>query len=99
MACLLLAISAVALALTPARAESRSAVVMVSVHVVESCRVETDGTVASNSVALKMRCSSTARPNVNLVDSSRTVPAVSSLTVPRSQLAVSDNGPTLSIQF
>jgi len=99
MACLLLAISAVAFAFSPARAESRSAVVMVSVHVVESCRVETDGSAVTNAVALKMRCNSTTRPNVNLADSSRTVPAIGILTVPRSQLAVSDNGPTLSIQF
>lgn len=72
---------------------------MVSVHVVESCRVETDGSVVSNSVALTMRCSSSARPRVGLLSAAHTVPAVGSLSVPSAQLEALQSGPTLSIQF
>jgi len=99
MACLLLAISAVALASKPAQAESRSSLVMVSVQVVPSCRVETAGSTASDSVNLKMRCSSNARPSISLVGTSYTLPAISTLSVPHSQIAAAANGPTLNIEF
>jgi hypothetical protein len=99
MACLLLAIAAVALASSPAGADKRSSVVMVSVQVVPTCRVETTDSVAANSVDLKMRCSSTARPSLGLAGTSYSLPAVAALSVPHSQIAVSTNGPTLSIEF
>jgi len=71
---------------------------MVSVQVVPACRVETSST-ASESVDLKMRCSSTARPSIGLVGTSHTLPAIASLSVPQSQLATTANGPTLNIEF
>jgi hypothetical protein len=96
---LLLAISAVALASRSARADKRSSVVVVSVQVVESCGVETHSSVAPNAVDLRVRCSSTARPALALVDSAHTMPAVTTVSVPHSQIAVSENGPTLNIEF
>jgi hypothetical protein len=96
---LLLAISAVALASRPVRADKRSSVVLVSVQVVESCRVETTGSLTANSVDLKMRCSSTARPNLGLIGAARVMPAVTAVSVPHSQIVASDNGPTLNIEF
>jgi hypothetical protein len=99
MVCLLLTISAVALASSSARADKRSAVVMVSVQVVPACRVETGTSTVSGSVDLKMRCSSTARPSIGLVGTSQLLPAVASLSVPQSQIAASTNGPTLNIEF
>jgi len=99
MVCLLLTISAVALASSPAQADKRSSVVMVSVQVVPACKVETAGSMVSGAVDLKMRCSSTARPSIGLAGTSRTLPAIASVSVPQSQIAATANGPTLNIEF
>jgi hypothetical protein len=99
MVCLLLTISAVVLASFPALADKRSSVVMVSVQVVPACRVETVASTVSDSVDLKMRCSPTARPSIGLVGTSRTLPAIASVSVPQTQIAATANGPTLNIEF
>lgn len=96
---LLLTISAVALASSPVQADKRSSVVMVSVQVVPSCRVEAVDSPASTSVDLKMHCSSSTRPSLGLAGTSRTLPAIANVSVPQSQIAVSANGPTLNIEF
>lgn len=98
MVCLLLTISAVALAF-PAQADKRSSVVMVSVQVVPACQVETSRGTVLSSVDVKMRCSSTARPTIGLAGTSQMVPAIVSLSVPQSQLVTTTNGPTLKIEF
>ncbi len=99
MVCLLLTISAVALAYSPAHADKRSSVVMVSVQVVSACRVETGSSTVAGAVDLKMRCSSAARPSIGLPGTTRTLPAIASVAVPQSQIAATANGPTLNIEF
>ena len=92
-------IGAIVLLGTPAFAGSRSALVFVSVRVVESCRVETATSQTSDAMDLKMRCSSTARPSVGLVGSSQAVAPVGTVTLPHSQIATTENGKTLTIEF
>jgi hypothetical protein len=93
------AISTVALLPGLARAEKRNAPVMVSVQVVESCRVETNNVISGTSVDVKMRCSSSARPNVGYASSSHALAPVGTVSVPHSQLATTENGPMLKIDF
>lgn len=79
---LLVAVSAIAA--MPSRiavAGSRSSLVLVSVQVVQSCRVDAVGGQAGNGVDLKMLCSSAARPNVGLQGQSTAAPAQMSTTV------------------
>ena len=89
--------SAVAIFSGPASAGSRSALVFVSVQVVPSCRVETTNT--GEALDLKMRCTSTARPSVGLRSGSQVLAPVGSVTLPQSQIATTENGKTLSIEF
>jgi hypothetical protein len=89
----------VALLSTPASAGSRSALVLVSVQVVSSCRIEKLASQTSDAMDLKMRCSSTARPNLGLMNSSQVVAPVGTVTLPHSQIATTVNGKTLSIEF
>jgi hypothetical protein len=84
---------------TPAFAGSKSALVFVSVRVVESCRVETTTSQTSDAMDLKMRCSSTARPSLGLVGGSQGMAAVGTVTLPHSQIATTENGKTLRIEF
>ena len=83
----------------PALADSRSSLVFVSVQVVASCRIENTISQTSDAMDLKMRCSSTARPNIGLVGSSQAVAPVGTVTLPHSQIATTENGKTLNIQF
>ena len=94
-----MAIGAVALLSVPARAGSRSSLVFVSVQVVASCRVENTTSQTRDAMDLKMRCSSTARPNLGLLSSSQIVAAVGTVTLPHSQIATTENGKTLNIEF
>jgi hypothetical protein len=48
---------------------------------------------------LKMRCSSTARPSLGLVGGSQGMAAVGTVTLPHSQIATTENGKTLRIEF
>jgi hypothetical protein len=48
---------------------------------------------------LKMRCSSTARPSLGLAGSSQIVAPVGTVTLPHSQIATTENGKTLNIEF
>jgi hypothetical protein len=89
----------VALLSAPANAGSRSGLVLVSVQVVESCRVETKTSQDSAALDLKMRCSSTAHPSLGLLGSSRALAPVGSVTLPHSQIASTENGKTLTIDF
>jgi hypothetical protein len=82
-----------------ASAESRSALVMVSVRVVESCRVETSSALDGNSTDLKMRCNSKTHPSLGLTTNSQSVAPVGTVTVPHSQITTSENGKTLKIEF
>jgi hypothetical protein len=72
---------------------------MVSVRVVESCRVETGTALDSGSTDLKMRCNSKARPSVGLANNSQPVAPVGTVTLPHSQIATTENGKTLRIEF
>lgn len=78
-------------------AGSRSALVMVSVRVVETCRVETSG--AGNSTDLSVRCNAKARPTVGLTASSQSIAPVATVTIAHSDLPTTDNGKILSIDF
>jgi hypothetical protein len=89
-------IGAVALLALPATAGSRSALVFVSVQVVSSCRVETTTSQTSDTMDLKMRCSSTAHPSVGLAGSSLALAPVGTVTLPHSQIASTENGKTVS---
>ena len=84
---------------TPSFADSRSALVLVSVRVVESCRVETMTSETSGAVDLKMRCSSRARPSIGLAGNSQAVAPVGTTTFPHSQIATTENGKILTIDF
>jgi hypothetical protein len=96
---LLIAVAAIVLLATPARAGSRSSLVFVSVQVVSSCRVENTASQTSGAMDLKMRCSSTARPSLGLAGTSQVVAPVGTTTVPHSQIATTENGKTLNIEF
>ena len=91
--------AAIAFLGTPALADSRSSLVFVSVQVVASCRIENTASQTSDAMDLKMRCSSTARPNIGLVGSSQVVAPVGTVTLPHSQIATTENGKTLRIEF
>jgi hypothetical protein len=97
----LLTLGAATLTLVPhhAVAGSRTALVMVSVQVVASCRVENTTSQTGDAMDLKMRCSSTARPNLGLMNSSQIVAPVGTVTLPHSQIATTENGKTLAIEF
>jgi hypothetical protein len=73
--------------------------VLVSVQVVESCRVETVASQTSTAFDLKMRCSSTARPSLALLGNSQALAPVGTVTLPHSQIASTENGKTLTIEF
>jgi hypothetical protein len=92
-------VGAVALSSHPAAADKRSALLTVSVQVVESCRVETSGAAGNSAIDLKLRCSSTARPNVSLASDARAIAPVGTVSLPHYQSATSENGPTLNIEF
>lgn len=94
-----MAVAAVGLLATPASAGSRSSLVFVSVQVVASCRVENTTSQTSDSMDLKMRCSSTARPSLGLASASQVVAPVGTVTLPHSQIATTENGKTLNIEF
>jgi hypothetical protein len=83
----------------PALAESRSALVMVSVRVVESCRVETSGALDGQSMDLSMRCNSKVRPSLGLSATTQTVAPTGKVSVPHSQIGTTANGKTLNIEF
>ncbi len=91
--------SPVALFSSSASAGSRSSLVFVSVQVVASCRIETTTSQTSDAMDLKLRCSSTARPSVGLLNSSQVLAPVGTVTLPHSQIATTENGKTLSIEF
>jgi hypothetical protein len=93
------AVAAVGFLVTPASAGSRSSLVLVSVQVVASCRVENTPSQSSDAMDLKMRCSSTARPSLGLANSSQVVAPVGTVTLPHSQIATTENGKTLNIEF
>ena len=95
----LIAIAGVAFLSPSANAGSRSGLVLVSVQVVESCRVETKTAQDSNVLDLKMRCSSTAHPSLGLLGSSRALAPVGTVTLPHAQIASTENGKTLTIDF
>jgi hypothetical protein len=84
---------------TPASAASRSALVTVSVRVVESCRVEATSTSSGGDVALAMRCNSKARPSLTLASKAMTMAPVGSVSVPHQDLADGENGKTVNIEF
>jgi hypothetical protein len=84
---------------TPAAAASRSALVMVSARVVESCRVEAISSPSSAEVALEMRCNSKARPALTLASKAMTLAPVGSVSVPHRDLADGENGKTVNIEF
>jgi hypothetical protein len=96
---LLVVVGAVALNAQPAAADKRSALLTVSVQVVESCRVETSSTAGTNAVDLKLRCSSTARPSVSLANNSLAVAPVGTVRLPSHRIASMENGSTLNIEF
>ncbi len=83
----------------PALAESRSALVMVSVRVVESCRIESSSTVDGHSMDLSMRCNSKVRPSLDFGSTRQTLAPAGTVSVPHSQIATTANGKTLSIDF
>jgi hypothetical protein len=95
----LLAIAAFAFISPLANAGSRSGLVLVSVQVVESCRIETKTAQDSTALDLKMRCSSTAHPSLGLLGSSQALAPVGTVTLPHSQIASTENGKTLNIEF
>ena len=82
----------------PAHAEKRSAVVMVSVQVVESCRI-TAVSSQDGSVNLNMRCSSTAHPAIGLPGGTQALSPVGTVALPSSRIATSPSGKTLAIEF
>jgi hypothetical protein len=83
----------------PALAGSRSGVVTVSVQVVESCRIETSSTGDGIAADLRMRCNSKARPSLGATTQSQTMAPAGIVSVPYSQLATTENGKVLSINF
>jgi len=83
----------------PVSAGSRSGLVLVSVQVVESCRVETKTAATGNALDLRMRCSSTAHPSVGLVNVFQNLAPVGTVTLAHSQIADTENGKTLNINF
>ncbi len=83
----------------PVIAGSRSALVFVSVQVVPTCRVETANSQSGESLDLKLRCSSSARPSIGLLNSSQVLAPVGTVTLPHSQIAATENGKTLNIEF
>jgi len=95
----LLSLGAAAILPHEAAAGGHSALVMVSVRVVESCRVENTTSQTSDAVDLKTRCSSTVRPNIGLINGSHAVAPVGTVTLPHSQIATTENGKTLNIEF
>ena len=99
MIALFVTIGALALLVPHAQAGSRSSLVLVSVQVVASCRVENTTSQTSDAMDLKMRCSSTARPNLGLLNSSQIVAPVGAVTLHHSQIATTENGKTLTIEF
>jgi hypothetical protein len=99
LAVFLTALAVVVLLATVASAGSRSSLVFVSVQVVSSCRVENTTSQTSDAMDLKMRCSSTARPSLGLVGTSQFVAPVGTVTLPHSQIATTENGKTLNIEF
>jgi hypothetical protein len=46
-----------------------------------------------------MRCSSTARPSLALLGSSQALAPVGTVTLPHAQIASTENGKTLNIEF
>ena len=94
-----MAIGVLAVLVPQAHAGSRSSLVLVSVQVVASCRIENTTSQTSNAVDLKVRCGSTARPNIGLVGSTQVVAPVGTVTLPNSQIATTENGKTLNIDF
>ena len=46
-----------------------------------------------------MRCSSTAHPSIGLLGSSQNLAPVGTVTLPHSQIATTENGKTLTIEF
>jgi len=99
LAAVLLALAAVIGHPRPATAEGRSALVLVSVRVVETCRVEASNAVRGDALDLSVRCHSKARPSIGLATSSRALAPVGTLSVPQSQIATTENGRTLNIDF
>ncbi len=99
LAALVLSLGFAVLGSVPARAGSRSALVLVTARVVESCRVEVDTTADHGSADLKMRCNSRTRPLIGLANRSYGTEPVGAVTLPRSELAVTPDGKTLSINF
>jgi hypothetical protein len=61
--------------------------------------VENTTSQTSDAMDLKMRCSSTARPNLGLLNSSQIVAPVGAVTLHHSQIATTENGKTLTIEF
>jgi hypothetical protein len=93
----LVVVGAIDLSSRAALADKRSALLTVSVRVVESCRVETsDG---ANTVDLKLRCSSTARPSVSMADNAFKIAPVGTVSFPNRRAVTSVSGSTLTIEF
>jgi hypothetical protein len=80
-------------------AGSKSALVTVSVQVVESCRVEANDNPSGAATDVSMRCNSKARPSLMLANSSLSVAPIDEVSVPRSALADTPNGKALTIEF
>jgi hypothetical protein len=81
LAFLVAASAIVAIPARTATAGSRSSLVLVSVQVIQSCRVDAVGAQTGNGVDLRMLCNSAARPNVGLQGQSAAAPAQLSTTV------------------
>jgi hypothetical protein len=96
---LLLSVAITTVAPRHAVAGSRSGVVMVSVQVVESCRIETSNAVDGNATDVRMRCNSKARPSLGLTTQSQMMAATGTVSVPYSQITTTENGKLLSIDF
>jgi hypothetical protein len=73
--------------------------VLVSVQVVASCRIETKTAEDNTALDLKMRCSSTAHPSLGLLGGSQALAPVGTVNLPHSQIASTENGKTLNIEF
>lgn len=73
-------------------AETRSAIVTVSVRVAESCRIDAASVSTNENVDLKMRCSLKARPNIHFDPAPETA---GSLSMAKS----ADGARTLRIDF
>jgi len=95
----LMALATISAFTHPVHAGSRSGLVLVSVQVVESCRIETKSALTGNTLDLHMRCSSTAHPSVGLVNASQNLAPVGTVTLAHSQIANTENGKTLNIDF